>query len=149
MKDGLLLWNNELSKCDITRGEHITLLSKPVKKGDEWKNKIRLETIFGETMENKFVLTEISNDFAIINVQSKTISDDNDSFIKTGDQLLRMTSTGSMSSTYKIDKNSGWIIESETNQDISGIIETKWREDSTIILKIPFEYNGSIKLKTE
>ncbi|HLW33148.1 MAG TPA: DUF6263 family protein [Aequorivita sp.] len=123
--------------------------SKPVEKGDEWKNQIRLETIFGETMENKFVLTELSNDFAIINVQSKTISDDNDSFIKTGDHLLRMKSTGSMSSTYKIDKNSGWIIESETHQDISGIIETKWREDSIIILKIPFEYNGSIKIKAE
>ena len=33
LKKGLDLWNKELEGCDITRGEHITLLSKPVRKG--------------------------------------------------------------------------------------------------------------------
>ncbi len=33
LKDGLLLWDKELNMCNITKGEHITLLSKPVKKG--------------------------------------------------------------------------------------------------------------------
>lgn len=121
----------------------------PVKEGDRWKNKIRLETVSGVTMENEFVLKELNRDFAVIKSQSKTISDDNNSFIKINDELLRFNSIGNMTSTFKIDKNTGWIKESEINQNISGMNEKKWRDDSEIILKIPFEYVGSIILKDE
>lgn len=33
LKDGLLIWNKKLNNSDITRGEHITLLLEPIKKG--------------------------------------------------------------------------------------------------------------------
>ncbi|RZJ33585.1 MAG: DUF1832 domain-containing protein [Flavobacterium sp.] len=33
LKDGLEDWNNKLINCDITKGEHISLLLKPIKKG--------------------------------------------------------------------------------------------------------------------
>lgn len=33
LKDGLDQWINELDKCDITKGEHISFLLKPIKKG--------------------------------------------------------------------------------------------------------------------
>lgn len=33
LKDGLEVWNNKLNNCDITKGEHISLLLKPIKKG--------------------------------------------------------------------------------------------------------------------
>jgi len=33
LKDGLDIWINELDKCDITKGEHISILLKPIKKG--------------------------------------------------------------------------------------------------------------------
>ena len=120
-----------------------------VKEGDKWKNQIRLETVSGVTMENEFILEKLNKDFAIINSQSKTISDDNNSFIKINGELLRFNSNGNMTSTFKIDKNTGWINECEINQNISGLNEKKWREDSEIILKIPFEYVGSIILKSE
>ncbi len=122
---------------------------KPFKEGDEWKNKIRLETVSGVTMENKFVLDELNKHFAIINSQSNAVSDENNSFININGEFLRFNSKGSMHSTFKIDTSTGWIIESEINQNISGINEKKWREDSSIILKTPFEYVGSIKLKSE
>jgi len=100
-------------------------------------------------MENEFVLKELNKDFAIINSQSKTISDDNNSFIKIKGELLRFNSIGNMTSTFKIDKNTGWIKESEIKQSISGMNEKKWREESEIILKIPFEYVGSIIVENE
>ena len=120
-----------------------------VKEGNKWKNKVRLETVSGVTMENEFVLEELNQDFAIINCQSKTISDDNNSFIAINGELLRFNSKGNMISTFKIDKNTGWIKECEINQNISGVNEKKWREDSEIILKIPFEHVGSIIMKNE
>jgi DNA sulfur modification protein DndE len=33
LRDGLELWNNKLNNSDITKGEHISLLLKPIKKG--------------------------------------------------------------------------------------------------------------------
>ena len=33
LKNGLEIWNDQLNKSDITKGEHITLLLKPIKKG--------------------------------------------------------------------------------------------------------------------
>lgn len=33
LKDGLEIWNNQLNSCDITKGEHISILLKPIKKG--------------------------------------------------------------------------------------------------------------------
>ena len=33
LKHGLHIWNNELNNCDITKGDHITFLLKPIKKG--------------------------------------------------------------------------------------------------------------------
>lgn len=33
LKDGLEVWSNQLNSCDITKGEHISILLKPIKKG--------------------------------------------------------------------------------------------------------------------
>lgn len=33
LKDGLEIWNRELENCDIAKGEHISILLKPIKKG--------------------------------------------------------------------------------------------------------------------
>lgn len=33
LKDGLDIWNTQLDNCDITKGEHISILLKPIKKG--------------------------------------------------------------------------------------------------------------------
>ncbi len=77
---------------------------KPVKEGDEWKNKIRLETVSGVTMENKFVLNELNKDFAIINSQSKAISDENNSFIKINGEFVRFNSSGSMIRLLKLTR---------------------------------------------
>src|SRR5690606_1879940 len=33
LKDGLDIWNKQLENCDITKGEHISILLKPIKKG--------------------------------------------------------------------------------------------------------------------
>lgn len=120
-----------------------------VKEGDVWKNKIRLETLSSTRVENEFVLEELNKDFAIINCHSKTISDDDNSFVRLNGELWRFIANGNMTSTFKIDKNTGWIIEAAVDQNISGTNEKKYREDSAIILKIPFEYVGSIVVKNE
>lgn len=40
LNDGLKVWNENLNNCDITRGEHISILLKPIQKGLALRSKI-------------------------------------------------------------------------------------------------------------
>lgn len=122
---------------------------KAVNKGDRWENKIKYETLSNSMLHNEFVLEEINSDYALINGQTKIVANDNNEFIKNNGELIRTTINGVMTSTFKIDKDSGWIIEATMNQSIKGLTEKKWREDSTIILKIPLENETTILLREE
>lgn len=50
LKDGLELWNSQLNNCDITKGEHISILLKPIKRGLSLKSSI----IKTESISKKF-----------------------------------------------------------------------------------------------
>lgn len=55
LKDGLEVWNNKLNNCDITKGEHISLLLKPLKKGLN----LRSKTVITSTSSKKINVKEI------------------------------------------------------------------------------------------
>ncbi|WP_289024125.1 DndE family protein [uncultured Salegentibacter sp.] len=57
LKDGLEIWNNKLNSCDITKGEHISLLLKPIKKGLT----LRSNTVKISTGSKKLNVKEIDN----------------------------------------------------------------------------------------
>ena len=122
--------------------------NKEITTGDFWKNEIKLETISTVIMKNKFELTEFNKDFALIQVESETVSDDENSFIEMNGELIRFSSDGKMNALYKIDSKTGWVIESNIVQNITGLSEKKWKIDSPLILKIPFTYKGTINLKS-
>src|SRR5690606_10272234 len=56
LKDGLEVWNNKLNNCDITKGEHISLLLKPIKKGLN----LRSKTVKTSTTSKKLNVKEIA-----------------------------------------------------------------------------------------
>lgn len=121
----------------------------PVTVGDVWNNTIRLETISGVTLNNQFELLERDQNQTIIKINSETVSDKNESFTEMNGEFFRISSNGNMVATYILDSETGWIIESEIVQEITGLNEKKWREDSAIIIKIPFTYEGLIKLESD
>lgn len=57
LKDGLEVWNNKLNNCDITKGEHISLLLKPIKNGLT----LRSNTVKISTGSKKLNVKEIDN----------------------------------------------------------------------------------------
>lgn len=118
----------------------------PVSIGDEWENQIQLKTVANVSMNNHFKLIERNQDFSIIEVHSKTFSNEDESFIYLNGEFIRYITQGTMDSFYKIDTETGWIIESEVVQNITGLNEKKWKEDSTLILKIPFTHSGTITI---
>ena len=121
---------------------------KTVSIGDTWQNETELKTISTSSMRNKFELMELNDEFAIIKSQSSTKDSDGNSFIKLNGDIMRFSSEGTMSAIHKIDLKTGWLLETEIIQTISGLTEKKWKYDSPIILKIPFEYKGKINITT-
>jgi hypothetical protein len=121
----------------------------PVTVGDVWNNTIRLETISGVTLNNQFELLDRNSNKTVIKINSETISDKDESFTEMNGEFYRISSNGKMEATHILDSKTGWIIESEIVQDITGLNEKKWRENSAIIIKIPFTYEGLIKMESD
>ncbi|WP_245617575.1 DndE family protein [Siansivirga zeaxanthinifaciens] len=57
LKDGLEIWNNKLNNSDITKGEHISLLLKPIKKGLT----LRSKTVKTSSSSKKFNVKEFKD----------------------------------------------------------------------------------------
>lgn len=119
---------------------------KPVEEGDIWENEIRVENLYTMILNNKFELLDRNENFMIIKEVSKTRSKEDMPYVKQNGELMRVKTHGEMLSTYKIDSKTGWIIEAELVQNIKGLTEKKWKEDSIIIIETPFKYDGVIKL---
>jgi hypothetical protein len=122
---------------------------EPVGVSKKWTNEIRLEALMGSDMKNTYQLTEFNEDYAIIELNSQTKTDENNSFIKINGELTRLTMNGTMKSTIKIDSKTGWIINSNMIQDFTGLQETKRNEDSTLVLKIPFSYKSNLNVVSD
>ena len=118
----------------------------PVKVGDIWNNSIRLETISGVTMNNQFELLNRDQNKTTIKINSETVSDKDDSFIEMNGEFYRISSKGKTEAIYILDSQTGWIKECQIVQEIKGLNERKWRENSAIVIKSPFAYEGLIQL---
>jgi hypothetical protein len=117
----------------------------PVNLNDKWTNKIKLVSNgSATTLHNEFQLIEYNDEYAVIEGTSKAIQDDdNNPFVKENEELVRNSMNGTMTSKIKIDAKSGWIIESNIEQDFDGLIEKKRKEDSKLILKIPISMKNT------
>ena len=122
---------------------------KKVKVNDSWSNEIRLESGMGATMDNLFVLKELNKSFALIDLNSKTVTDDANSYIPINGAFTKYNLSGTMKSTIKIDSNSGWIISSNMLQNLNGNVEIKKYEDSMDVQTIPINFENSMLITGE
>ncbi len=75
---------------------------------------------FPMIIDNVWKFTGVSGKVANINVSSKLESDKNTENIIVNDVELKYNITGNQTGKLKIDKDTGWIIESEIQQNLKG-----------------------------
>lgn len=97
----------------------------PVEKGDKWIIKTQIESGMSANMETIYELKEINDSYCIISGDSKIETADKDSYIESNGMYLKYDMSGIMLSNIKIDKNSGWIIDSKINQTLNGTVQVK------------------------
>ena len=96
-----------------------------VSKGDKWIINTNLESGMSATMTTTYELKEIGDSYCIINGNSTIQTANKDAYVESNGMPMKLDLTGTMSSDIKINKKTGWVIESKTNQTIKGAAEIK------------------------
>lgn len=88
--------------------------------GDNWIVKNTIDNGISTGIETTYELKEVTPDYYLITGISKIASLNKDTFVDQGGMQVRSDLTGTMQSTYKIDKITGWIIDGKAEQQIKG-----------------------------
>jgi hypothetical protein len=97
----------------------------PVAKGDKWTINTQLESGMSANMETIYELKEINDSYCIISGDSKIETADKDVYTELNGISLKYDMSGTMFSNIKINKISGWIMDSNINQALKGTVQIK------------------------
>lgn len=115
--------------------------------GENWIIKYTIENgIASVGIETTYELKEITPDYILITGISKIESLNKDKYIVQSGMEMRSDMNGTISSTYKINKNTGWIIDVKAGQLIKG---TTYIKESDVLpegMTLPIEITMNTKI---
>ena len=121
----------------------------PVNKGDKWTIKTNLESGMAALMTTEYEFTELGSDYAMIKGNSVIETEDKDAYIESNGMPMKYDLTGSMISEIKVDKETGWIIEANINQEIKGDAYIKENPQMPNGMKIPMIMKNEMTITKE
>ena len=92
----------------------------PVNIGDKWEIKTELNSTAPSRITTIYEFVEDNTNYYLIKGNGKINSINKDTYFETNGMQMKYDLTGTMTSTMKIEKKTGWIIEATINQDING-----------------------------
>ncbi len=98
---------------------------KPMNIGDTWEVKTNLESGIAGVMTTEYVFTESNSDYMLITGNSHIKTADKDAYIEANGMPTKYDLKGTMLSTIKVDKETGWILEAKTDQTMQGKVHIK------------------------
>jgi len=122
---------------------------KAVKKGAQWNSVTNLESGMPFTLSSTFTYEGNEDGLAIITSQGKLESVDTDEFIETNGMMMKYNLSGTMNSTIKVDKKSGWIQEASTEQIVKGSSIIQANEQIPQDMTIPMTITSVTELTSE
>lgn len=114
----------------------------PVKEDDEWSIQTNMESGFSATINTDYHYVEDHKDYALIRGNGTIKTANKEAYVQSNGMPMKYDLTGTMNSEVKIDKETGWIIESVITQDISGKAHIKANEQMPMDMEIPMEINS-------
>ncbi len=119
---------------------------KPVKKGESWTIETQLESGMAADMTTNYTYVESDKSHHVIRGESVIKTADKDAYIEANGMPMRYDITGSMNSEIKVDKKTGWIIEANINQEMSGDAHIKENPQLPDGLTIPMVLTTKTKI---
>ena len=115
--------------------------------GENWIIKYTIENgIASVGIETAYELKEITPDYILITGISKIESLNKDKYTEQSGMEMRSDMNGTISATYKINKNTGWIIEGKADQKLKGNSYIKENEALPDGMTLPIEIITSTKI---
>jgi hypothetical protein len=118
----------------------------PVSKGDKWIIKTKLESGMAVNLETTYELKEVNDSYCLFSGDSKIETADKDAYIQSNGMPLKYDLLGTMSSEIKINRKSGWVIESKINQTIKGTVQIKDNPQMPGGMTIPMTMNNEMTI---
>lgn len=115
-----------------------------VNKGDTWIVHTNIETGMAAKIKTNYEFVETTDEYALIKGTSTIKTEDKDAYIQTNGMDIKYDLTGTMTSVIKVDKNTGWIIESTINQEIAGDTYIKENPQIPNGMKIPMHMQSNM-----
>jgi len=122
---------------------------KAVKKGAQWNSVTNLESGMPFTLSSTFTYEGNEDGLALITSQGKLESIDTDEFIETNGMMMKYNLSGTMNSTIKVDKKSGWIQEASTEQIVEGNSIIQANEQIPQDMNIPMTITSVTEITSE
>lgn len=113
----------------------------PVSEGNKWTINTQLESGMPIKIKSTYKLQEINNSYYHISGKSQVKTSDSEARVKAIDAPLKYDMSGTMTSDIKIDRKSGWVIETKLVRTLKG---TAQKQDNS---KKPIEMSTVNEIK--
>jgi hypothetical protein len=120
--------------------------TKPVHTGDRWTVKGKFETGSSAEMETTYELKEIASDYYLLTSAAKITTLPNDIYKERNGMQIKSELNGTTTAEIKINKKTGWIIYSKTNQKISGTSTIKGNDAIPGGMTLPIKMSNVITI---
>ena len=88
-------------------------------------------------METSYELKEVNDTFYVISGISTIVTADKNAYVQSNGMPLKYDMKGTMTSEIKINRKTGWVIESNTDQTIQGIAQIEKNPQMPEWMSIP------------
>ncbi len=121
----------------------------PVNVGESWTNTTYTESVFPMICENTYTLIYRNNGIVIINIKSKIKSEDKPNFAVKDDVNMKFDMKGIQTGELRINEKTGWIINGNFKQNISGSMTLSAPQQASVNYTIPYSLENNITLTGE
>ena len=136
---------------DMTNGMYANFPDGKVKVGDKWNTVTSMGgSQFPIDLDVTCVLKDCSKTVATIGMVSKMDTGTGDGkVIEANGMKMNMVFSGTMDGFSKVDRKTGWLLESQTNQAFSGSMKLAPNPQMPDGMTIPMSIKGKVTLKSE
>jgi len=138
-------YGNKAFKGNMEMGTAIFPDTK-VSKGDSWTINTKLESQLTADIETVYTLTEVGPDYYMLSGKSEIKQIETENTANLNGMDMKYNISGSMTSTLKIDKSTGWINTGDIRQELD--IELKIADNPQVPggMTIPMQMDTQMKI---
>ena len=122
---------------------------KAVKKGAQWNIITNLEAGMVSTLSTTYTYEGSEEKFALISGLGSVKTTDKETYVETNGISMKYDLSGTLSSSIKMDKKTGWIHEASVEQSIEGTATIKASEQLPDGMTIPMTIKNETRVTSE